>query len=64
MPREMLSEIRIERDREILTRYYVADQDKKTICDALQLQPDQFDKLISRARKRFKEAFQARGRDE
>lgn len=51
--RELLEQVTVERDREILIRYYVRDQEKAAICDALGLTSDHFDKVINRARTRF-----------
>lgn len=52
--RRLISEMKVPRDRELLYRYYVRDQSKMTICDVLDLSPAHFDRVISRARNRFK----------
>ena len=42
------------RDRELLTRYYLMEQEKDEICNALRLEREQFTKAISRARVRLR----------
>ena len=50
----LLEELNQPRDREILQRFYVWNQEKHFVCDAMSLSSDQFDKVVSRARKRFR----------
>ena len=59
--RRILLELRTPRDREILTRFYLQDQDKDVICRDLSLDADQFDKVLHRARGRLKELIELRG---
>jgi len=61
--RNMLSEVRLERDRDLLLRYYVHDQPKPAICVVLDLSSEQFDRVLHRARKRFVELAGPRLRD-
>lgn len=53
--RKLISEMKMARDREILYRFYVRDQAKAVICEALDLSPAHFDRVINRARSRFKQ---------
>jgi len=53
--RDVIDQLTVPRDREILHRFYVLEQDKFQICNFLELSPDNFDRVISRARKRFKD---------
>jgi RNA polymerase sigma-70 factor, ECF subfamily len=53
--RALLQAVHNDRDREILLRYYVHEQDKAQITAAMRLTPDQVDRVLSRARKRFKQ---------
>ncbi|MEN3334466.1 MAG: polymerase sigma-70 factor, subfamily [Blastocatellia bacterium] len=55
--RQVISELKIERDREMLFRYYIAEEDKDQICAGLGLTSQQFNSVISRALKRFKELY-------
>jgi len=43
------------RDREILHRFYLLDQDKSRVCSALELSSVHFDRVLYRARKRIRE---------
>lgn len=58
--RGLLDELRTPRDREILLRFYVWNQEKPIICDAMDLDGGQFDRVISRARQRFGDLFTKR----
>ncbi len=51
---KLLEELTMKRDREILLRFYVWNQEKPLVCDAMDLSTDQFDKVVSRARQRFR----------
>ena len=57
--RILISEMKVARDRELLYRFYVRDQAKPVICEALDLSPTHFDRVINRARNRFKELLLA-----
>ena len=59
--RALLDELDNERDQRILKRYYIDELDKQIICDELSLSHRHFDKVISRARTRFKELIETRG---
>ena len=49
------------RDREILTRFYLQEEDKESICRDLDLDAAQFDKVLHRARGRLKSLLEAQG---
>jgi RNA polymerase sigma-70 factor, ECF subfamily len=49
------------RDREIVTRFYLDEEDKDDICQSLGLTPLHFDKVIFRARQRLKALLEERG---
>lgn len=59
--RRLIAEMPVQRDRELLWRYYVLDQDKQLLCDALQLSPTHFDRVLHRARNRFRELASEHG---
>jgi RNA polymerase sigma-70 factor (ECF subfamily) len=61
--RRLLAELLSERDQKILFRYYIEEQEKHEICDALSLSHRHFDKVISRARTRFRQMLEASGQD-
>lgn len=53
--RDLLEELRMPRDRELLARFYLADEDKEDICEDLGLTAAHFDRVLHRARRRFRE---------
>lgn len=56
--RRVLEELNVERDREILRRFYLYEQDKKLICKHMKITPDNFDRVKSRALKRLRELIE------
>lgn len=52
--RRVLQELATDRDREILTRYYLQEQDKGEICLALELSDLHFNRVLFRAKQRLK----------
>jgi RNA polymerase sigma-70 factor, ECF subfamily len=59
--RRMLEEMPVARDRDILVRFYLDDEDKEKICSELHLSEDHFNRVIFRARNRFREIIEHRG---
>jgi DNA-directed RNA polymerase specialized sigma24 family protein len=53
--RQLLNELPVERDRELLERLYVQDQDKEEICQALGLDSLHFNRVLHRAKQRFRQ---------
>ena len=49
-----LDQLAMSRDREILRRFYLADEDKGRICEDLQLSSTHFDRVLYRARQRMR----------
>jgi RNA polymerase sigma-70 factor, ECF subfamily len=58
--RQVINELKIKRDRDLLFRYFIAEEDKDTICADLGITRAQFSNLIFRATGRFKELFARR----
>lgn len=58
--RQLLRELKAPRDRELLRRYYLSEEPKDSICTSLGLDRDHFDRVIHRARQRFRELMQKR----
>lgn len=50
-----LDRLGVPRDREILRRFYLADEDKEQICRDLALSSSHFDRVLYRARRRMRE---------
>lgn len=61
--RQLINELKQERDRELLLRYYITEDDKETICGDLGLTRTQFNNVIFRATARFKELYMRKIRD-
>jgi RNA polymerase sigma-70 factor (ECF subfamily) len=59
--RRMLEEMPAVRDRELLVRFYLNDEEKDTICRELSLSQEHFNRVIFRARNRFRELLEQRG---
>jgi RNA polymerase sigma-70 factor (ECF subfamily) len=59
--RHMLKELPAVRDRELLIRFYLNDESKEDICAALGLTDEHFNRVIFRARNRFRELLERRG---
>lgn len=54
-----VSEMTIERDRDLLNRYFIQENTKKEICNALRLDCVHFDRVLYRAKQRFKIVWQS-----
>jgi RNA polymerase sigma-70 factor, ECF subfamily len=59
--RRMLDEMPATRDRELLVRFYLNDEAKEQICLDLRLSHEHFNRVIFRARNRFREYLEQRG---
>lgn len=59
--REQLLGMGSARDRMVLVRFYLDEDDKETICRDLGLTPAQFDKVLHRARRRLRESLESQG---
>ena len=55
--RRIISELKIKRDRDVLLRYFIAEEDKNKICADLDLTRAQFNNVIFRASARFKKLY-------
>lgn len=56
--RRLISELKSHRDRQILYQFYVADEEKEQICRDLELEGRHFDRVLFRARERFKDLLE------
>ena len=59
--RKVLEEMPATRDRDLLVRFYLNDEAKEQICQDLQLSAEHFNRVIFRARNRFRELLEQRG---
>ena len=53
----MIEELGNDRDRQLLFRFYVAEEDKDEIAADLGLSSLQFNRVLYRARQRYKELY-------
>ena len=58
--RQALGELRNERDREILLRFYIAEEDKERISADFGLSSLQFNRVLHRARGRYRALYEER----
>jgi RNA polymerase sigma-70 factor (ECF subfamily) len=62
--RRLIGELDTDRDRQLLLRFYVAEEDKERICTDLGLSSLHFNRVLFRARERFKKLLgEMAGRD-
>jgi RNA polymerase sigma-70 factor, ECF subfamily len=57
----LLNEMSVPRDREVLRRFYLEEQDKDVVCAALEIDPSHFHRVLFRARQRLRELIEAAG---
>jgi RNA polymerase sigma-70 factor (ECF subfamily) len=56
--RQLLQELASTRDRALLYRFYIAEEDKEQICSDLRLSRLHFNRVLHRARQRFRELYE------
>ena len=59
--RRLLGEMSSPRDREVLVRFYLKEEERSALCRSLGLTDLQFNRVIFRARERFRELLEHRG---
>lgn len=59
--RAVIEELPTPRDREIVKRFYLEEEDKADICASLGLTPLHFDKVVFRARQRMRVLLESKG---
>jgi RNA polymerase sigma-70 factor (ECF subfamily) len=57
--RRLVDELETPRDRDLLRRFYLAEEEKQSICKDLGLSPLHFNRVLHRARQRYKQIFEA-----
>ncbi len=58
---EVLGTLKSDRDRQVIFRFYIAQDDKSDICRDLDLTSIHFNRVLHRARQRFKELLLKQG---
>ena len=51
----LLERLTVPRDREVLSRFYLQEQDKADVCRALGIDSEHFHRVVHRARGRFRD---------
>lgn len=59
--REVLNELPNQRDRELIACFYLEEEDKETLCRRFDITAVHFNRVIHRARERFRELLEGRG---
>ena len=54
----LLGELRFDRDRQLLFRFYLSDDSKEAICADLEIEPERFNLTLFRARERLRELWE------
>jgi RNA polymerase sigma-70 factor, ECF subfamily len=58
LARRVLEELRSERDRQVLYRFYIAEDSKEEICADLGLTAEQFNLVLFRARSQYRKLYE------
>jgi len=58
--RQVIGELEQDRDRQLLFRYYIAEEEKEQICHDLALDQVHFNRVLFRARQRYKDLYERR----
>lgn len=61
---QLLGELRFDRDRQVLIRFYLSDQAKEEICEDLEIEPERFNQILFRARERLREIWEREDRQQ
>jgi RNA polymerase sigma factor (sigma-70 family) len=59
--KQVMTELKKQRDKDILIKFYFEDQDKPTICQVLDLSTEHFDRVLYRAKERLKQIIAHHG---
>lgn len=54
----LLAELRFDRDRQLLLRFYLSDDSKEELCADLEIEPERFNKVLFHARERLRELWE------
>jgi len=57
MVKRVVLELNTSRDKDLIIRYYLNEQDKSTICHDLSIETNHFDKVLYRAKQRFRQLW-------
>jgi RNA polymerase sigma-70 factor, ECF subfamily len=54
----LLGELRFDRDRQVLLRFYLSEDGRDEICAELGIEPERFNQVVHRARERLRELWE------
>ncbi len=54
----LLGELRYDRDRQVLLRFYLSEDGRDEICAELGIEPERFNQVVHRARERLRELWE------
>lgn len=57
--RQLVGELKLDRDRDVLDRFYLREESKETVCRLLGIDEDHFHRVLFRARQRLRELLEA-----
>ena len=60
LTRRLLAELNVPRDRDVLFRYYVAEESSARICADLGIETEHFYRVLHRARQRYRRLWEER----
>lgn len=60
LARRLLAELNVPRDRDLLFRYYIAEESSSRICSDLGLDAEHFYRVLHRARQRYRRLWEER----
>jgi RNA polymerase sigma-70 factor (ECF subfamily) len=60
----LLEELNVPRDRDVLLRYYIAEDSSARICADLEIDEDHFYRVLSRARQRYRRLWEEQARSQ
>lgn len=52
---QVMNEMKVDRDKELLTQYFIYEKEKTEVCSQLALSPEHFDRVLYRAKNRLKQ---------
>jgi RNA polymerase sigma-70 factor (ECF subfamily) len=61
--KQVMDGLTVQRDKDILIKFYFNDENKKSICAQLVLSSEHFDRVLYRAKQRLKQLIEKKGND-
>ena len=61
--RDLVGQLEVERDRQIILRFYLTEEDKASICEDLGLSSLHFNRVLHRARQRYRQLYEEQSQE-